>query len=76
MARLLILLWEHELDLLRHAHNVGSSDEALIDQLLAYTTRTLHRFSSITDTTKRACRVPPVYCWAVASDCGMHVHSL
>lgn len=41
MARLLILLWEHELDLLRHAHGVGHSDEALIDQLLAYARRTL-----------------------------------
>lgn len=40
MARLLILLWEHELDLLRHAHGAGSDDE-LVAQLLEYTTRTL-----------------------------------
>ena len=40
VARLLVLLWEHELDLLRHAHGV-ESDEALVQQLLEYTTRTL-----------------------------------
>ncbi len=40
VARLLILLWEHELDLLRHAHGVAT-DEELVAQLLEYTTRTL-----------------------------------
>jgi hypothetical protein len=40
VARLLILLWEHELDLLRHAHGV-ETDEELVVQLLEYTTRTL-----------------------------------
>ncbi|KAM3568066.1 hypothetical protein VYU27_009804 [Nannochloropsis oceanica] len=51
-ARVMVLLWEHELDLMKHAFAVPS-DDALIDVLLASTVKTLQRFSSIKDTTKR-----------------------
>jgi len=40
VARLLILLWEHEQDVLMHAHNVDT-DEELCDVLLNYSTTTL-----------------------------------
>jgi hypothetical protein len=40
VARLLIILWEHELPVLRHAHSVETDDQ-LCDVLLDYARETL-----------------------------------
>uniref|UniRef100_I2CQS8 Mannitol 1-phosphate dehydrogenase n=1 Tax=Nannochloropsis gaditana (strain CCMP526) TaxID=1093141 RepID=I2CQS8_NANGC len=52
VARLFALIWEHELDLMKHAFGVVTDGE-LIDALLESTVQTLQRFSSIKDTSKR-----------------------
>lgn len=49
VARLLIILWEHELPVLKHAHGV-SAEEDLCDELLQYTRDTLQ---------VRRCSSPP-----------------
>lgn len=47
-----MIMWEHEIRVLKHAHHVDS-DEELCDVLLNHTVKTLRRFSSIKDTTSR-----------------------
>eukprot|EP01054_Gregarina_sp_Poly1_P004899 Gregarina_sp_Poly_1__4898@NODE_25_length_19863_cov_179_262730_g23_i0_p4_GENE_NODE_25_length_19863_cov_179_262730_g23_i0NODE_25_length_19863_cov_179_262730_g23_i0_p4_ORF_typecomplete_len566_score70_62Mannitol_dh_C/PF08125_13/0_00064Mannitol_dh_C/PF08125_13/45Peptidase_M18/PF02127_15/0_043_NODE_25_length_19863_cov_179_262730_g23_i02211699 len=52
VARLLLLLWQYDVEVLKDAHQVATDDE-LADALLDYAKQTLARFSAIPDTTDR-----------------------
>eukprot|EP01055_Gregarina_sp_Pseudo9_P000065 Gregarina_sp_Pseudo_9__64@NODE_1042_length_1941_cov_172_603049_g934_i1_p1_GENE_NODE_1042_length_1941_cov_172_603049_g934_i1NODE_1042_length_1941_cov_172_603049_g934_i1_p1_ORF_typecomplete_len567_score67_47Mannitol_dh_C/PF08125_13/0_0061Mannitol_dh_C/PF08125_13/1_1e03_NODE_1042_length_1941_cov_172_603049_g934_i11041804 len=52
VARLLLLLWQYDIEVLKDAHRV-ESDEALATALISYAKETLIRFSAIPDTTNR-----------------------
>eukprot|EP00922_Rhytidocystis_sp_ex-Travisia-forbesii_P045762 GHVS01068282.1.p1 GENE.GHVS01068282.1~~GHVS01068282.1.p1 ORF type:complete len:304 (-),score=44.46 GHVS01068282.1:166-1077(-) len=52
VGRVLLLLWQHDLAVIKHAHN-AEQDETVVDILLAYARKSLNRFSTIQDTTGR-----------------------
>eukprot|EP01053_Blabericola_migrator_P000783 Blabericola_migrator_1__782@NODE_1196_length_5141_cov_394_266062_g811_i0_p1_GENE_NODE_1196_length_5141_cov_394_266062_g811_i0NODE_1196_length_5141_cov_394_266062_g811_i0_p1_ORF_typecomplete_len486_score81_51Mannitol_dh_C/PF08125_13/0_0052Mannitol_dh_C/PF08125_13/1_1e02_NODE_1196_length_5141_cov_394_266062_g811_i035004957 len=52
LARILLLFWQYDTDVLKNAHGVDQ-DEDLINDLLAYAQQTLTRFNAVADTTDR-----------------------
>ena len=52
VARVIMLIFEHDVDLMKGAHKV-KTDEELVDCLLAYATTVLNRFDTILDQTSR-----------------------
>lgn len=52
IARLLLLLWQYDIDVLKDAHKVHTEEE-LVEALLTYAKQTVIRFNAIPDTTNR-----------------------
>ncbi|CAM9142225.1 unnamed protein product [Choristocarpus tenellus] len=52
VARLLLILWEHDIEVIRHAHGVTTDDE-VCGILLDYASKSLKRFDTVKDTTGR-----------------------
>ncbi|CAM9613298.1 unnamed protein product [Ascophyllum nodosum] len=52
VARLLLVLWEHDHEIIRHAHGLTTDDE-VCETLIAYARSSLNRFDTVDDTTGR-----------------------
>ncbi|CAN0038836.1 unnamed protein product, partial [Discosporangium mesarthrocarpum] len=52
VARLLLVLWEHDQEVIRHAHGLSTDDE-VCEMLLDYAKKSLQRFDTVRDTTGR-----------------------
>jgi hypothetical protein len=52
VGRLLLILYEHDLEVIKSAHGV-ETDQEVCDILIAYARKTLQRFNTIKDTTSR-----------------------
>lgn len=52
VARLLLILWEHDQEIIRHAHGLTTDDE-VCETLIAYARSSLKRFDTVEDTTGR-----------------------
>lgn len=52
VARCLLVLWEHDKEVIRRTHNLKTDDE-VVEMLLSYGRNTLERFSTVDDTAGR-----------------------
>ncbi|CAM9924879.1 unnamed protein product [Phaeothamnion confervicola] len=64
VARLLLVLWEHDLDTIKHAHGIERNEE-VCKILLDYAKDTLNRFDTIHDTTDRVLGGGVANRWAI-----------